>query len=160
QVELEPVRALELGLELARELAVRPQPRHLVLVLVGQELEVVAGHREREPLATGSALAFDLYHARDQRAVAAREPLALAADQEASAALHDLLERARGLARLRGTQRGARGGLHGGEVMGREAPPGERALVHLDRAGVELDRAVERGEPDRDPAALQGVAEQ
>src|SRR5690606_41933543 len=45
EVEVQPVVAVELLLEPAHELAAGVQPRHLVLVLVGHELEEVARHR-------------------------------------------------------------------------------------------------------------------
>ena len=53
ELELRP--ALELATDLGQEGAVRIEPRDLVLVLVGQQLEVVAGDRLGERAAAERA---------------------------------------------------------------------------------------------------------
>ena len=82
EMQLDAVPALELALELPAEGAVRPEPRDLVLVLVGEQLEVVTRDRLGEAAASGRALALARRHALDQLAVAARVGRALVRGQE------------------------------------------------------------------------------
>jgi hypothetical protein len=56
-VEAQRVAALEAGVEAGAEGRVGEQPGDFVLVLVGQQLEVVAGHRVGEGLAAQRASA-------------------------------------------------------------------------------------------------------
>src|SRR3546814_21093463 len=56
--------------DLAAELAIAVEPRHLVLVLVGQQLEIVAGDRLGQALAAFRPLGLDAAHPFHQRAIA------------------------------------------------------------------------------------------
>ncbi len=89
EVELQLVVALELRLELLAEFRLAVEPRHLVLVLVGQELEVVAGDGlgQRQIVRR-----IGIAHALDQLAIAARQPGVLVAGKEVHAPLDDLFQ--------------------------------------------------------------------
>ena len=95
QVELEAVPALELGPELALEGAVGVEPGHLVLVLVGHELEEVARDRLGERWAAGEDGRLACPHALDRRPVAGGIGGVLVVGEEGRALVDQLVERAR-----------------------------------------------------------------
>ncbi len=96
QMEFEAeVVAAELVRHLLEEIAVGVEPRHLVFVLVGHQLEQIARDRFGEPALAGRLFGFGGLHLVDQRAVAPRVAPALIGGEEGHAPLHHLLERLR-----------------------------------------------------------------
>ncbi len=88
-MELQPVVALELRLELLAEFRLAVEACDLVLVLVGQELEVVAGDGlGQRQIIRGVGVAYALH----QLAIAPRQPSVLVAGKEVHAPLDDLFQ--------------------------------------------------------------------
>src|SRR5262249_59841499 len=81
EVDLDRVVALELRGELALEVAVRVEARDLVLVLVGEELEVVTGDRLGERARAGHGLALACGDPPHELAGARGQALALLGDE-------------------------------------------------------------------------------
>ena len=143
-MNLEPLPALELAAELLLEGPVGPQPRHLVLVLVGQELVVVARHGLGELRALGQAGGLQPARPLDQRAVAGRVGGVLVVGEEGRPPLDHLVEAVRE-ATMVGQRRGRRREfLDPLQVVRRLPAPEEGRAVELDRRTVELDRAQDR----------------
>jgi hypothetical protein len=139
-------------------MAVRVEPRHLVLVLVGEQLGVVDRDRARQRLAI-AALLGGLADLIDQLAIALGKTPALVGGQVPAAMLDDLVERHR-LQRfwcddlVRPLQ-------HAGEarrIGDRQAAEAEGLLVHLDRDAVDLDRLLDRLRRQRQQPLLIGIA--
>ena len=123
----ERVFALERGLDLVAEGAVGVEARDLVLVLVGQELEVVPRHRERQRLRPGNTIAFERGDAVDKAEVALGVGAVLVGGEEGGAPGKNVFEAAR-----RRLGRRDRGGLGGrafdrGRLNRRPPAPAERA---------------------------------
>ncbi len=158
EVELQPVVALELRLELLAEFRLAVQPRHLVLVLVGEELEVVAGDGLGQRQVIG---AIGLTHPLDQLAIAARQPGTLVAGEEIHAPVDDLFQ---GLADRTGQARlghfgRARQPFHGLALEHGTAAPAEGLQIQLGRHAVELDGLLDGLGADRQQPLLIGEAE-
>ena len=147
--------ALEHGLDLPLELAVRVQARDLVLVLVGEELGVVARHRFREFCRACLRLSNSFH----QAAIAFGVGGVLVFGQELYPPLDELVEVAREVLLDRDHGRRGRDALHPLRVERRMPAPQEALLVELHRHAVQLDGALEGGSRDREPALLVGVAE-
>ena len=124
-MDLEPVPALELGGELPGEGSIRVEPRHLVLVLVGHELEEVAGDRLGE-LAPPRHPPLGVADPRHRLPVARRIGFVLVGRQEGGPVLDQLVQRPGpwplGLA-------GPDHRLDGGRVVRRPPAPDERLPV-------------------------------
>src|SRR3546814_6720834 len=86
EVEGEPVAALELLAEAASELGIAVEPRHLVLVLHGEQLEIVARDRPGEAGEARRARRLGRPGLLDQRLVAGRVGGILVAGEEGDAA--------------------------------------------------------------------------
>ena len=72
-MELETqILAVERGRDLLEEVAVGVKPRHLILVLVGHQLEQIARDRFREPASSGRLGCFRRFDLFNQRTVARR----------------------------------------------------------------------------------------
>ena len=156
QVVVHPVVALEL-LGNAREKAgLRVQPRDLVLVLVGHQLEQVVGHRFGQ-----SGLAqwgLGLLHTRHKFAVTRGVGGVLVIGEVGHAACDALVQRCALVQRdhLRRLQQR----LHPFGVLRRMAAPfkGQQVVGHRHR--IEFDGPVQRSQRQRHPALLPGVAQE
>ena len=91
--------AVERVADLADERLVGVEPRHLVLVLVGHQLEQAARDRLGEPALVGRALGLCRLRAVDPGAVARRPGRVLVVGEEGDAARDHLVERPRELER-------------------------------------------------------------
>ena len=158
-MEAQRVVALELRLELLSEFRARVEPRDLVLVLVGHQLEPVARDGFRQCRRTLRLLLLGRTDLVDQTTVALGVRGILVVGQEGDAARDHLVERfGHGLAvDDRGLRRDEP--LDGLQVDGGTTAPQERGLVHLHGGAVQLDRLVQRVGRDRHEAALHRVAE-
>lgn len=124
------------------------EPRHLVLVLIGHQLEQIPRDRLAQRLAARYPLLLDAPHFFDQLTVAAGIRFVLIVAQEAVAALDLLLQGSRDalvlVGRWRRLGRLAESSLpHRFRLDGGEPAPGEGLFVHADRRAVELDRALD-----------------
>src|SRR5581483_6122275 len=91
KVKAQRVVALELCLELLPKFTLRVQPRHLVLVLVGEQFEVVAGHCVSKARLSLRLALLGFAHALDQIGVALPIRRILIARQELDSTRHHLL---------------------------------------------------------------------
>ncbi len=157
QVEVQGEVALELVADALLELAVGEQTRNLVLVLVGEQLGVVDGHRTRQLLAEPRAGGRGL-DALDQIAIARGKLLVLVVAQQRAAVVDDLDQRhlVQGFRRHRLV---LEHGMQPGRIDGRQPPQRERQPVHLDGDAVEFDGLVDRLGRHRQQALLIGVAQ-
>ena len=146
EMELQAEVALELALEFPEERAVGVEARDLVLVLVGHQLEEVAGDRPASP-PRPRALRARRRDALDALAVALRVGRVLVRGEQGCAVRDDLVERLRPALLVIAAARLAPAPRPRAVVRGEPAPR-ERALVPRDRRAVQLDRALERGEAD------------
>ena len=159
EVELQPVVALELRLELLAEFRLAVEARHLVLILVGQELEVVAGNGlgQRQIVR-----AIGLVHTLDKLAIAARQPGVLVAGKEIHAPLDDLFQ---GFTDWSGQAwfchfDRARQPLHGLAFEHGTAAPAEGLQIKLGGNAIEFDGLLDGLGADRQQPLLIGEAEQ
>ena len=156
EVVIQLVVALELRGHLVEKTAVGVQACNLVFVLVGHQLEQVAGNRFSQLLAVewrfGSAHLFNVV------LVALRIGSVLVAGQKLDA-LGDHVVQVHGLADELDDLRRLEQRLHGGQIVRRATAPFERELVVLDLHVVEFDRPDQRLAAQRDAALLPGVAE-
>src|SRR5450830_1360151 len=153
QVVVELVITLELLPDAGQEGRIAVQARHLVLVLVGHQLEGLAGHGlAQRGLAQGR---LGLLHPAHQGAVALGIGGVLVGTQKLDPARHQRLDRLAGLElhHLAGRQHLA----HQRRVMRGQTAPVEGRLVGLDRHRVELDGAGQGGQAQRNPTALPGI---
>ncbi len=163
----------EAGAELGLERGLEVQPRHLVLVLVGHELEEVPRHRLRQPGAARHLLDLRLGHPLHHLHVPARVGQILVRDQLGHAPLEkapqlgarrrrlDRVDQGAGVPLQRDRRHLAAGGgadrrLHALDIHHRHAPPAESEEVHLHRDAVEADRALDARRRDRERARLVG----
>ena len=160
QVELvAQVVALEGRRDLLGELAVRVEPRHLVFVLVGHELEEVARDRVGERRRVGDRMRLGGPDALDRNPVALGVGAVLVSGQESDAAGDRLVERlgemARGRRRLElAHQRGDALRLGGGAAAEREG-----IEVHGDGFAVEADGLLDGRGGQRHVTLLERIAE-
>ena len=160
-MELQAHRPIELGGDLLLERAVGIEPRHLVFVLVGHQLEQIARDRFRKPAAAGSLLRLGQARPLDPGAIAKGINGILISREKFDPAAKHLLERLRQPARLvLFLRRGLRRRLDRGRIDDRAAAPAERRLVHGHRLAVERDRFLDRGRRQRDRAELIGIADE
>ncbi|CUJ49355.1 Uncharacterised protein [Achromobacter xylosoxidans] len=167
--------ALELLADALEEFPVRVQARHLVFVLVGQQLEVVARHRQRQALGAGG-LVLGVRHLVHQVGVQPGVGGVLVLRQERAARLdhalqfagrflqfHHRTSRARAAdlddaVRMRRHAAIGQKTRDAGQVMRGAAPPGEGRQVVGHLLAVQLDGAQQRLARQRQPALLVGVA--
>ena len=143
--------AVEFEPELVEEAGPHMQPRHLVLVLVGHQLEQRARHGVGQRFAAERGLGAA--HAVDGCAVACGIRVVLVGAQEVGAPCDHLVERLRCVGcRVLGLRQEVRIGEG-------EPAPGQGLLVALDRDGIELDRTGQRLQRHRHQALLPGKAE-
>ena len=163
-------------LRLDRRADLRPevQPRHLVLVLVGHQLEEVARHRLGEPRLARHGRPLRLGDRPDEVDVAARVGRVLVGDQlgdadleqppQLAAGAHGVDQRPRLGPELAPRGHGARPApldrLGPCRIGDQEPAHAERLGVHLDRDAVERDRLLDRRGAHGDRARLVGRAQQ
>ena len=125
-----------------QELAVGVEPRDLVLVLVGHQLEERLGDRFGEPERPG-AVAFSAAAHRSTKSRSARHrPRPGRRSSSSTRLATSSVERLRPPA-SRPAASAWRAACTAGEVVRREPAPGEGALVRLDGDAVQLDRALD-----------------
>ncbi|KAF1853937.1 hypothetical protein Lal_00005148 [Lupinus albus] len=159
--------ALEHALDILDEAAVGVEAGHLILVLVGHQLEVGAGDRLGQRGGAGNLLLLGPAGPVDQRVEAGGIGGVLVIDKEAVAAL-DRLVQAGGRTALVEQQRRhrlhhllrLRGGLHRCQIDGGATAPLEGVEVQLHRHAVQLDGLEDRLLAQRDQALLPGIAHQ
>ena len=150
--------ALELAGHAVQEIALGIEPRNLVLVLVGHQLEQPACHRLRQ-IGAANLRRFRVAEARHSRGITLRIGGVLIRRQELDATPDQLVERLRYAMALRprARRRGAR--LDQRAIDRGAAAPTKGALVELDRDRVEVDRAQDRLRRYRHEPPLIGIAE-
>ena len=155
-VELQLQVAFELLLQLLLERAVGVQARHLVLVLVGHQLEQAgrrrAGEGQRGITAQRRFAFTQLAHPRLETAGVSR---VLVGGEVGHAAGQQRIQRL-GLGR-RGIHRRLQQRLQGAFIGRGHAAQRKRQLVGLHRHAVQLDRALQRGQAHRNQPALPGI---
>src|SRR3954470_14703342 len=158
EVVIGPVVAFEHVGDLLFEFAVGVQARNLVLVLVGEELVVIARDRFGELRGAGLVL-FDPKDAADQGPVSGGISGVLIVGEELRAPLDQLVQAAREVLVDR-DDGGRRGDAADLLLVGRGAPaPEEALLVELHRDAIQFDCALQRLASERNPALLIGIAE-
>ena len=152
-MEDEFVIALELLRDARFEIGLGIKPRHFVLVLDGEELEVIPGYGFAQGRRAGQLGGFGRTHPGDQLGVALGVRGVLVGGQEGFAPIDDLLERLRQALRLRlsvgnGRRRDAR------RVHRCKPAPVKALLVGIDRRTVQLDGTQDGRLAHRQQAAL------
>ncbi|MCG3190125.1 MAG: hypothetical protein LKCHEGNO_02736 [Burkholderiaceae bacterium] len=151
--------ALELRRQLALEAAVGVKARHLVLVLVGHQLEQSSGHRAGEWRCGGAGqLRLARLHAAHTLGVALRVGGVLVGAQVLDPARDQRLDRFVGGC-FGNNGRAVAQRAQPLRVAGGEPTEREREQVVLHRDAVQLDGARQRGQAHRHQATLPGVAE-
>ena len=140
EVELEAQLAFKRGCHLPRKRAVGVEPRHLILILVGHQLEGVARHSFAQPALARRAALFHLSHAGDKRAVLFPISCVLVGGEKGDAARHHLVQRHRQHAVFRWLQRGCNKPRHRLRVCRRAAAPVEGGEIHAHRLAIEFYR--------------------
>ena len=132
------------------------QAGHLVLVLVGQELEVGSGHRLGEPAQATGRFRLGVAHPFDKGRITLGIGGVLVGGQLSDAARDGVVEARRG--GFPGLALGHGSAPHGGQIVGRPPAPQEGLLVEVDGDAVEVDGALDGRLPQRHQALLPGVS--
>ena len=157
EMESEADIAFEFLSELLAKSVVGIEPRHLIFVLVGHQLEQVLGHRFGEFTRRRRGLGFGGADFRNGREIAVGIGLVLIFTQEFCPVGDGFIERAGCRARA-GPELGDAANPR--DIVRGEPAPGEGLLVHLDRGAVDLDGPQDRFQRERNGALLEGKAEQ
>ena len=155
EVEAQAEVALELAVHRLAEARIAEQAGHFVLVLVGQQLEVMAQYRFGEALAAQRG--FGRTDAGHQVGVATGVGGVLVGGEHGRPAGDAVVQ---GFGAYGDHRRRFHLPFDGAQVHGGPAAPQEGLAVHVHRRAVEFDGLVQAGGADRHPALLPGVAEQ
>ena len=151
--------AVESGFHPLDERGVGVEPRHLVLILVGHQLEQITRHGFRQRALTRRLVGFGGFHLLDPIEIAARVARALIGGEERDAPVHRLGERLRQLKRIVfGVGFRLQQGLDRCRICGGAAAPTESGDILGYGFAVELDCLLDGFSRERQCAGLICIA--
>ena len=158
EVKFETVPALELVLQLRQETAVGVEPRHLVLVLDGHQLEEIARRRIGQGTGFTVHLLVKRLDAPDPLREAIRIFPVLVGSEKLNPPVYGILRVLRNLLCRLGWRTASVSFSNGRRIMCCPTPPTERGDIHIGRLSVEPDGVFNGLRRNRQAAALAGKA--
>ncbi len=159
-MELQFIPWLELIADFRQEIRFRMQPGNFVLVLIGEQFEIVAGDRQCQRFGALHAMRLGCLYLNDKVLIAPCERPALISGEEVDAALNVTYESIRLLWFVDADVFVAARHLSDKRQVVRGPPaPGKGLLVRFDRHTIQLNGLEERLARDRHEALLPGAAE-